>query len=159
MPVNKQLKEPVQEDKTRVPGRLYRSETNRVIGGVAGGIGEYAGIDPTIIRLVFALLGIFGGSGLLLYLVLWVVLPTQSSVNNTSDPIRENIDEIKGRSKNFVASMKVEDGSKNRHLGSIILIGLGLLFILNNLGFYNIDLGKLWPIFLILLGILLLRKR
>lgn len=159
MPVNKQLKEPVQKDKTRVPGRLYRSETNRVIGGVAGGIGEYAGVDPTIIRLIFALLGIFGGSGLLLYLVLWVVLPTQSSVNNTSDPIRENMDEIKGRTKNLVASMKIENGNTNRHLGSIILIFLGLILILKNFGFYNIDLGKLWPVFLILFGVLLLRRR
>lgn len=159
MAIKNQRKEKILKEESGLPRQLFRSETNRVIGGVAGGIGEYTDIDPTIIRLTFALLSIFGGSGLILYLVLWIIVPTESSVTRSSDPIRENIDEIKGRTKNFVASMKVEDRGKNRHLGSIILIFLGLILILKNFGFYDVDLGKLWPLLFILLGVLLLRRR
>lgn len=137
------------------PSRLSRSETNRIIGGVAGGIGEYAGIDPTIIRLIFALLGIFGGSGIILYLVLWLIVPSQSSLNKTGDPIRENMDEIKGKTQNLVASMKIDD-TKNRSWWPILLIALGIIFALNNFG---VNLGKLWPVFLVLFGIFLLRKK
>lgn len=55
--------------------RLTRSSRNRVIAGVCGGVAEYFGIDPTIIRVIFVLLGLLAGPGVLLYLALWVILP------------------------------------------------------------------------------------
>ena len=55
--------------------RLYRIVNGRVIGGVAGGIAEYFNIDPTIIRIPFILLTIFGGGGVLIYIVMWIVVP------------------------------------------------------------------------------------
>jgi phage shock protein PspC (stress-responsive transcriptional regulator) len=58
-------------------GPLRRSGTDRVAGGVAGGLGRYFGIDPVIFRVVFAVLAIFGGSGLLIYAILWAVLPEE----------------------------------------------------------------------------------
>ncbi|MDP3941228.1 MAG: PspC domain-containing protein [bacterium] len=142
-----------------LPSRLYRSEKNRVLAGVAGGIGEYAGIDPTIIRLVFVLLTIFGGSGILLYLVLWLVVPTESSISTTNDQIKENIAEMKGKAKGIAMSMKIENQSKNRSWWAIVLILVGVVFVLQNFGIYNLDFGKFWPFLLILLGLLILRKR
>jgi phage shock protein C len=55
--------------------RLTRSTTERMIAGVAGGLGEYFNMDPTLVRLIFVLLALAGGPGLLLYLILWVVVP------------------------------------------------------------------------------------
>ena len=55
--------------------RLYRSRTNRMIGGVCGGFGEFFGIDPTLIRILFVMLGILGGQGILLYLILLIIIP------------------------------------------------------------------------------------
>lgn len=56
--------------------RLVRSRKDKMIGGVCGGLGEYFGIDPTLIRIAFAMLVIFGaGSPLLLYVLLWVIIP------------------------------------------------------------------------------------
>jgi phage shock protein C len=56
--------------------KLYRSRTNRMISGVCGGLGEYANIDPTIVRLLFAAGGIFSGGMLfLLYLVMIFIVP------------------------------------------------------------------------------------
>ena len=57
--------------------QLYRSSNNRMIGGVCGGFGDFFGIDPTLIRLGFAMLAIFGGTGLLFYLICWIIIPLQ----------------------------------------------------------------------------------
>jgi len=53
---------------------LYRSTTNRMIGGVCGGLAEYFGIDPTIVRIIAVLL-FFWGAGFLAYLIAWIVIP------------------------------------------------------------------------------------
>ncbi len=45
--------------------RLYRSRTDKVIGGVAGGLADYINIDPVVVRILFVFLAIFGGSGVL----------------------------------------------------------------------------------------------
>jgi phage shock protein C len=58
---------------------LTRSETNRVIGGVAGGIAERIGVNPSLLRAAWALSALFGGLGVLAYLVLWIVLPKGSN--------------------------------------------------------------------------------
>lgn len=58
--------------------KLYRSNTDKMIGGVCGGLGKYLGVDPTLIRLIFALLVFFGvGSGLLVYIILMIVIPLE----------------------------------------------------------------------------------
>jgi phage shock protein PspC (stress-responsive transcriptional regulator) len=56
---------------------MQRSRRNRVLAGVAGGLGEYAGVDPLVFRVLFAVLTLFGGAGLLLYLVGWLLLPDE----------------------------------------------------------------------------------
>jgi len=56
--------------------RLYRSRTDSVIGGVAGGVAEYLDVDPSIVRIVWAVLAIVtGGIFFVLYIVMWIVVP------------------------------------------------------------------------------------
>ena len=55
--------------------KLYRSRKNQMIAGVCGGVAEYLDIDPTVIRVLFAILAVFAGGGVLLYLVLMIVIP------------------------------------------------------------------------------------
>ena len=55
--------------------KLLRSTSNKWIAGICGGLGKYFGLDPTILRLVFVLLMIFAGTGLLAYLIMWLVIP------------------------------------------------------------------------------------
>jgi phage shock protein C len=57
--------------------RLYRSTNDRMIAGVCAGLGRYLGLDPTVVRLIFLLLLFLGGNGLLIYLVLWVLMPLE----------------------------------------------------------------------------------
>lgn len=57
------------------PPRLYRSPTDRVIAGVAGGMGAYFNVDPVWFRIAFVALALSGGSGVLLYLIAWIAIP------------------------------------------------------------------------------------
>lgn len=58
--------------------RIYLSETNKKIGGVCGGLGEYFGIDPTIIRILWVLTVFLDGIGLLAYFIAWIVMPRRN---------------------------------------------------------------------------------
>jgi phage shock protein C len=58
--------------------RLYRLKDGRIVAGVCAGLAAYMGIDATLIRLGFALLTVFGGLGVLLYLCAWIVVPDET---------------------------------------------------------------------------------
>ncbi len=57
--------------------RICRSETDKMLGGVCGGLAEYFDVDATIIRLLFVAAVVLGGSGILLYLIAWIIIPKQ----------------------------------------------------------------------------------
>jgi phage shock protein C len=61
-------------DQTR---KLYRSKTDRKLAGVCGGLAQYFGVDATLIRVLFVLLAVLGGSGLLLYVAMWIIVPNE----------------------------------------------------------------------------------
>jgi phage shock protein C len=60
--------------------KLYRSRTNRKLAGICGGLGRYFNVDATLLRVLFVLLAVLGGSGLVLYLVLWIIIPSEPQV-------------------------------------------------------------------------------
>jgi phage shock protein PspC (stress-responsive transcriptional regulator) len=57
------------------PKRLYRNTSNKILAGVCSGLGDYFSIDPVIIRLLWVVLTIFGGAGLLIYIIAWIIIP------------------------------------------------------------------------------------
>jgi len=57
--------------------KLYRSTTNRQVAGVCGGLAEYFNLDPTLIRVLFIILAVLGGSGVILYIAMWIIVPKQ----------------------------------------------------------------------------------
>ena len=63
------------------PKRLYRSRTDRKIAGIAGGMAQYFGIDPVIPRLVWVVLALGAGVGLLAYFICWFVIPMEPASN------------------------------------------------------------------------------
>jgi len=77
--------------------KIYRSRTERILGGVCGGLGEYLNVDPTIIRLIFVVLFFGGGSGGLIYLIMWILVPEEPlpgagdviDVEESSEPVEE----------------------------------------------------------------------
>ena len=57
--------------------KLYRSFKDRMIAGVCGGLADYFGIDSTWVRLIFLLFLLLGGSAILVYLIMWIVVPSE----------------------------------------------------------------------------------
>lgn len=57
--------------------KLYKSNMNKKLCGVCGGIGEYFNVDPTIVRLIFVILGLWSGSGVILYIIASLLIPEE----------------------------------------------------------------------------------
>jgi phage shock protein PspC (stress-responsive transcriptional regulator) len=97
----------------RGPRRLYRDPDDKYIGGVCGGLGAFFDIDPTWMRIIF-LIGIFAGFGIILYLILWIVIPRarttaeklemrgeKVNLSNIERSIKEDIQDIKRNLKDL----------------------------------------------------------
>ena len=124
--------------------RLVRSR-DRWLGGICGGIGEYMGWSKDHVRLAWLLLTLFTAfSGLIIYIILWIVMPA-------GDPqvTRENGDAIMS---DISEPTKINKGSL---VIGLILIGLGGLGLLHRF-VPSFSWQMLWPIFLIVLGIILI---
>ena len=67
------------------PLRLTRSTNDRWITGVCGGIAEYTGIDPTIVRLAVAILAVLGGGGVCAYVLAWLLIPAADQAESRAD--------------------------------------------------------------------------
>jgi len=73
--------------------RLYRDEQDKLLAGVASGLAHYLNLDPAVVRFIFILLFFFGGSGLLIYIILWIVLPSRSLVSNVRKRLYRDSDD------------------------------------------------------------------
>jgi phage shock protein C len=147
--------------------KLTRSEKERILGGVCGGLAEYFGLDPTLVRLVFVLLALAGGAGILLYIILWIIMPRRPQAE-AREVVGENIEDIKKRLveleaevKTAVTSEKAEEWKQSAGFWlGLVLAALGFIFLLANLGIFRWwRWAVLWPVALILLGLLLLWRR
>ena len=142
--------------------KLLRTRKGRVIAGVAGGIAVYFDVDPNLVRFLFILITLLGGSGVLVYIILWVLLPDESSdVVSQEQTVKDNIREMKKMAEHVAEEIKPHTKRDvSREWFAVILIVLGGLFLLQNFGYlWWLSMSKIWPVFLILLGIgILLRK-
>ncbi len=141
--------------------KFYRSTTQRTIAGVAGGIAEHFNIDPVIVRIAFVLAALGGGSGILIYIVLWIVIPEAPVFNNTErdNTTNSTVNHIQSTT-NMETQSEPKKEKRNYHsnlTGGLILITLGILFLIVRF-VPNIDFGDLWPIILIVIGITILLR-
>ncbi len=149
--------------------KLYRSKKDCVIGGVCGGIAEYFDIDTTLVRLLAVLVFFFGGSGIIAYIIGWIIIP-QNPNGNTEDNSK-NKGEIEGKIKKGAdkADKKAEENlseerskgnsEKNRNIIlGIILIIVGLVFM--GTTFFPwitwIAWGTFWPVIIIVVGLVIM---
>jgi phage shock protein C len=86
----------------QVPGRLYRSRSQKMIAGVSGGLGEYFDVDPVLIRLLFVVTAFISGVGILAYLVLWIVVPFEGDDSSRIDALKRDFDDLSGRVREYV---------------------------------------------------------
>ena len=147
---------------------LYRSESNRMLGGVCGGLGDYLALDPVFIRLFFVLLFFGHGSGMFIYFILWVIMPNESNVQvgkSLEDTIRESGENFGERIQSIGQEFGEAMRNPNPQAGMIVgiaLITLGGILFIENLGIYSlrwISFDVLWPALLIVGGIVILQRR
>lgn len=138
--------------------KLYRSNRDKVISGVCGGIAEYFAIDSTLIRLLWVLITLAGGAGIIGYIICLIVIPERPSFNSNHDD--EYVVEAKSHSYTddetydytHYEEYKEKNSDRNKLLAGIILIGLGGFFFLKRY-VYWLDFDLLWPLLLIAAGV------
>jgi len=127
--------------------RLYKSRKDKVLCGVCGGLGDYLGVDPVLIRVLWVLFALGGGTGLLAYLIACLIIPHSPSGGSPDSPQR---------------------GSPNRRAWwGAILVALGVILILVNFrllplylrGWWVLSWGVIWPLLIILLGVVIILHR
>lgn len=146
--------------------RLYRSSTDAMIGGVCGGLGEYFGVDPMLVRVAFALFALFNGLGIMIYIILWIIVPLKEQLETPqADVVRENIEEMHDKAREIgqdihdaFAGDTTDTLARRRALwagGALIILGIGML--LNNFGVLHwLRIRQLWPLVIVAFGVLLL---
>lgn len=127
------------------PKKLRRSYNDKIIGGVAGGLGEYFTTDPLIFRILFVVLLFTGGGGFLIYILMWIFIPRE--VRKYGQTFEEPIE-----AKPFSPEVEKKKSHNGSLIGGTILIMIGLFFLLNNL-FPWLDFADLWPIALVIAGL------
>lgn len=149
------------KSKTYSSPRLFRSSRDKVVAGVCGGLADYFNIESTLVRLIFILITVFGGSGILLYIVLWLVIPkdTKGGIMN-QDTVRENAAELKVEAQKMAEEVGRFGRTENsKYLFGLILIVLGAMFLLGNFGVFRyFHPERLWPLILIVIGFAVLSR-
>ena len=151
--------------------RLYRSQSDRMIWGVCGGLAKYFDIDPTIVRVIAVLTIFLGSFGIWAYIILAIVVPLEGS--KTAEPketIKENVEEMKETAgelgREIRSTLEGEEGESEevakvrhhrRNLFGIILVVVGILFLLGSFDlFWWFRWGNLWPLILVAIGVLII---
>lgn len=133
--------------------RLYRSRTEKMLGGVCGGLAEYFDVDPVLVRILFVVAVFAGGSGFLAYIICWIIIPEQPLTSPASaavPPAQANMQQPAS------PPSPVPDHRGSMSAG-IVLIIIGGLFLANNF-MPHFHFGDYWPILLILLGLGILSR-
>lgn len=129
--------------------RLYRSRTHRVIGGVAGGIGEYLDIDPVLARILFIVAFFAGGTGLIAYTIAWIIIPEQPRETTMTMPPDPQQTSVPPQPRQ--ASKPEETQRRGSIVGGLVLLVLGLLFLGQNF-LPDFSFGDWWPLILVAIG-------
>jgi phage shock protein PspC (stress-responsive transcriptional regulator) len=172
-----------QEKEREMEKRLYRSNKERMVVGVCGGLAQYFSIDPVIVRLIFVLSIFLGGLGIIAYIILAIVVPAENSRHSEpAETIRENVQEFKntaetvGKDIHSTFNNNEKTGQTReaavtreypRHHGGFILgaviLAVGIIALLSTLGpltwawWFRWD--YLWPVILIGAGLLIILVR
>jgi phage shock protein PspC (stress-responsive transcriptional regulator) len=137
--------------------RLFRSTSDRTLGGVAGGLARYLEIDPLFVRLAFAVVGLMNGIGVLIYGIMWLVVPDETMRELSGEEvIRANVKDFKQQVRRV--GSRLQNGSQGGTLLAFLLIGVGVWYLVRNL-FPAIPPGVIWPVALIGLGVFFLLPR
>ena len=127
--------------------RLERDLSNRVLGGVCSGLGNYFGVDPIFWRLLFIILCLIPAiPGILIYIILWIVMPEGKGRSNAAPGDPQNID---------VSQSNKPINRDGRWITGLVFIGIGTFWLLTRY-IPQITWQTVWPVILIAIGVFFL---
>ena len=145
--------------------KLYRSRSKKVIAGIGGGLGDYMGVDPVIIRILLILFTIFHGIGILVYIILWIVIQEEPYQNLNTETNAASNANYSGEEKNTefelktppppIATVTPNSSNKGRIIFGAVLIGIGFIFLFDRF-IPSFDFEVIFMSGLILLGLFLI---
>ncbi len=117
----------------RLRRRLYRDADSRVLGGVCSGMGAYFNIDVVIFRILFVVSMFMGGAGVLIYIILWIVVPKakttaqklemkgkEATILNIEKTIREDVNEVGENINRYKSSDETDASTRREHFGDVV---------------------------------------
>lgn len=146
---------------------LTRDPRRAVLGGVAAGFGQYLDVDPVLVRLAFVILCFANGIGLLLYLVAWVIVPSDGVTVASTVPgagIEGAMAGVRDAAQEAARTIgrAADDGGEARLVIGYALVALGVLLLLHNLDWIHwphwARFQVLWPLVLVGMGAGLVRR-
>jgi phage shock protein PspC (stress-responsive transcriptional regulator) len=146
----------------RANKKLYRSRTDRIIFGVCGGLGKYFEVDSLIFRILFVLLVLGSGFGVLLYIILAIVIPSEPLPSgNPGEQNKENFGETLRRNANDLAQeIRGERNPRSaRNVLGLLVIAFGLFLLVGNLFPRFVRWDLFWPLALLVVGLLIITRR
>ena len=141
--------------------RPQRSRTDRIIFGVCGGLANHYELDATLIRILFVLLALSNGVGIVLYLILAVIMPAEVGENGEiggSEKVREFAEEVEQKARAMAGEITAEKpwrGRSRNVFGGIVVL-IGVIMLLERVApfiFHWFDWGIVWPLLIIFVGL------
>jgi len=126
--------------------RLYKSRKNKMIDGVCSGIAEYFDIDPVMVRIVFILFAVLGGSGIVAYIVGMIIIPPHPGVNEEEnrDKSSHSKEVLEVEPKRRQDSQSISRGATGSLVIGIVLIALGGFFLMGNFEIFRYYHRWIW---------------
>jgi phage shock protein PspC (stress-responsive transcriptional regulator) len=144
-------------------GTLYRSRADKILFGVCGGLAKYFDLDASLFRVLFVLLTLANGLGIIVYLAMAILVPLEPGETvavNRGDKIKDLAAEVGAKTKSLAAEMKFDQSKKiysRNAIGTVIII-IGVILLLKQVAPFMINWinwGVIWPVLIILLGLYL----
>jgi phage shock protein C len=134
--------------------RLVRPENGRVLAGVCSGLAQWLGLDVTLMRVIFILFGIVTGTGVLVYLVLWIIIPSSNDDVNVQKDWSSRAGQMRD---DFIQATSKPNMDALRIFGGVLVIagGFYLLREIKPDWFYWANKGVFWASALIIIGVVL----
>ncbi|HEX7555786.1 MAG TPA: PspC domain-containing protein [Leptolinea sp.] len=137
--------------------RLVRPENGRVLAGVCAGLAIWLGLDVTLVRVIFIVLGIMTGVGVLVYLVLWVIVPAAGETTNSQGDLSARAGQMRD---DFIKATSQPNMEALRIFGGI-LVAFGIFYLLKEIRpewFFWANRGMFWAAALIIIGAVLVTR-
>jgi phage shock protein C len=139
--------------------KLKRDNKDKMVAGVASGLANYFELDVTWVRIAFGIAAFFGGSGIWIYLILWIAVPEDKISPFTYTDYRVNPEDGVPK-ENFGSTFKPKKNEKIGKIAGFALIGFGVFFFLREFDLipYWFGVKKLFPLVFVFIGLAIIFK-